>query len=558
MRPWDRACLALNLLAADPERLRGLTLRARAGPVRDTFLNAFGHLPQPLQKLHPAMPRDALLGGLDLSDTLATGQLTLRKGLLDQPGTLILAMAERCPPELAAILAATLDNRPDIALILLDEGSDADEHAPKTLTDRLAFHVTLDGIGRLEAKPPPLHRPGNILGEREGAKPLRLARPAQAGRKTSSVITVLTTLAHRLGIDTLRLPSLAVNAAWTHARLNGRDHPNDDDIEAAATLVLAPHARHLPEPEPPQKDDAKPQKEQKKAQEQSLPEDMLIDAVKAVLPPDLLENLRNSHTSRAQGSGAGQRKKGNRRGRPIPSRPGRLDGSQRLDLVATLRTAAPWQTLRGRTDGPLKVYPSDIRLKRYEEKSDRIVIFAVDASGSAALARLGEAKGAIELMLARAYAARDHVSLVAFRGDQADILLPPTRSLVQTKRRLAALPGGGGTPLAHGLKAATELALQSRAQGLSPTLALLTDGRANIALDGSANRARAAEDATQMARWVLTTGIGSVVLDLGARPQPALATLARDMGGTYLPLPRADAHRMSDALGQALDDGLGA
>jgi magnesium chelatase subunit D len=85
---------------------------------------------------------------------------------------------------------------------------------------------------------------------------------------------------------------------------------------------------------------------------------------------------------------------------------------------------------------------SDVRVRQFEERSDRAIIFVVDASGSAALARLAEAKGAIELLLGEAYARRDHVALVAFRGDGADILLPPTRSLVQTKRRLGQFRAG--------------------------------------------------------------------------------------------------------------------
>jgi len=104
------------------------------------------------------------------------------------------------------------------------------------------------------------------------------------------------------------------------------------------------------------------------------------------------------------------------------------------------------------------VRPADIHLSRYETRRDRLLIFTVDASGSAALARLAEAKGAVELLLAQAYARRDQVALVAFRGDGAETLLPPTRSLVQAKRRLAGLPGGGGTPLAAGLLAAGEMA----------------------------------------------------------------------------------------------------
>ena len=170
------------------------------------------------------------------------------------------------------------------------------------------------------------------------------------------------------------------------------------------------------------------------------------------------------------------------------------------------------------------------------------------------MSRLGEAKGAVELLLAEAYARRDHVALIAFRGSTAEILLPPTRSLVQTKRRLAGLPGGAGTPLAAGLKAAAELAVLARARGLSPTLAMLTDGRANIALDGGADRGRAAHDATTLARMIRAQGISGLVLDMSNRPQEALRDLASQMGAPYIPLPRADAKRLSAAISTALED----
>lgn len=551
---WARACLALKLLAADPLRFRGLTLRARSGPVRDIFLEGIHRNLGPIRKLHPAMSRDALLGGLDFAQTLATGTLTTSTGLLDTPGTCVLAMAERCPHDTAALIAAKMDTHPELTLILLDEGAEPDEGAPAALKERLAFHVTLDGIGRLEASRAELPAAGTRIANPAG--------PPFRHRKTPPDVTDLTTLAARLGIDTLRPPQFAVQAARLHAALHGRDTPESDDIRTAAELVLAPRATQLPEtePEPPQPDtpQEQPEENRDRTPSETLPQDMLIEAVRAVLPDHLLENLRNSDLSRAKGSGAGERKRGNRRGRPLPSRPGRLDGTSRIDLVATLRAAAPWQTIRGKEpDGPIRVFPSDIHLKRFEDRSDRAIIFAVDASGSAALARLAEAKGAVELLLSRAYANRDHVALIAFRGEDAQILLPPTRSLVQTKRRLAELPGGGGTPLALGLQAAADLAHRTRAQGLSPTLAILTDGRANIALDGTANRDRAGQDARNMARWIRTLGLPAIVLDLGTRPQPALSTLAQEMGGTYLPLPRATAERMSETLGAALDHGLG-
>jgi magnesium chelatase subunit D len=123
---------------------------------------------------------------------------------------------------------------------------------------------------------------------------------------------------------------------------------------------------------------------------------------------------------------------------------------------------------------------------------------------------------------------------------------------VQTKRRLAALPGGGATPLAAGLQAALAQADLARRRGLTPTLALLTDGRANIALDGSADRALAAADALRLARALRAQGADAIVIDTGTRPEPSLAALAAAMGAPYLPLPRADARRLSAALGAAL------
>lgn len=181
-----------------------------------------------------------------------------------------------------------------------------------------------------------------------------------------------------------------------------------------------------------------------------------------------------------------------------------------------------------------------------------MLIFAVDASGSAALARLAEAKGAVELLLARAYARRDHVALIAFRGAGAELILPPTRSLVQTKRRLSGLPGGGGTPLATALQLARDTALRARARGLTPVLALLTDGRANVALDGAPGRERAEAEAAQMARAWCATGAAAIVIDTATRPEAGLRRLSQTLGGSYLTLPRADAARMSTALEAAL------
>jgi magnesium chelatase subunit D len=169
------------------------------------------------------------------------------------------------------------------------------------------------------------------------------------------------------------------------------------------------------------------------------------------------------------------------------------------------------------------------------------------------VARLAEAKGAVEQLLARAYSRRDHVALLTFRGQAAELLLPPTRSLVMTKARLRGVPGGGATPLAGGLRLALDTALRARARGMTPTIALLTDGRGNVALDGSADRAQSDIETTQMARAIRATGCTALVIDTAQRPQPRLAELARNMGARYLALPRIGGGRLAAALGASLD-----
>ena len=354
--------------------------------------------------------------------------------------------------------------------------------------------------------------------------------------------------------------------ARASAAFAGRAVVGDDDLRLAAELVYGHRALPLPDtappddsPEPPPPDPGDDAPQDTESQSQSIPEEMLIEAARAALPPDLLAQLAAGRAARAArgATGTGAERGGNRRGRPLPSRPGKLGSGARIDLVATLRAAAPWQPLRRRaaaSDAVLLVRASDIRIKRFRETSDRVLIFAVDASGSSAFARLAEAKGAVELLLAAAYARRDHVALVAFRGTTAELILPPTRSLVETKRRLAGLPGGGGTPLAAGMQMAMAAAAQARAHGLTPTIALLTDGRGNIALDGLADRGRAEEDALRLARAIRSAGVPAVVIDTANRPQPSLAAMARAMDAPYLALPRADARRLSGVLGAALGD----
>ncbi len=524
-----------------------MVIRARPGPARDALVAALALMPLGTRRIHPTIGDDQLFGGVDIASTLAAGQGVRSRGILADRQTLLLTMAERTEPTLAARLAQYLDAGTGSCLILLDEGADTEEHAPHPLSERLAFHIDLTNVAWSNVSPIEIRQPHQIH---------TIHVPDEA-------MLTLTTLAARFGIDSLRAPILALRCARAHAAIHGRSVVTGEDITVAAELIY-PHRATLipqeddtsPQPETP---DPTPQETQSAEAEQSndLPSgDMLIEAVAALMPRDLLDQLKTKIAhKKGAGSGAGDTRKGNRRGRPLPPRPGRLDGRARIDLVATLRAAAPWQPIRrkARPDAPgLLIRASDIRLRRFEEKSDRLLIFTVDASGSSAISRLNEAKGAVEILLAEAYARRDHVALVAFRGRGAEVLLPPTRSLVQTKRRLAALPGGGGTPLAAGLQQAAELAAMSKTKGLTPTVVIMTDGRANIALDGTADRPKAAADSESLAGTLRAHNVPGLMIDTGNRPHPQLRDLAQTLDAPYMPLPRADAQRVSQAVSGAL------
>lgn len=568
MDPVARANLALAVLVVDPAGMGGLWLRARIGPARAAVMDCLAALPLPPRRLHPSIDDDALFGGTDLAASLAAGAHRRSAGVLADPAALILPMAERAPPALAARLALHLDAGTS-CLIALDEGDGADEGLAPALAERLGLFLDLSDFDLIDSEA--LRLPDTLP-----AAWLALAR-LHANGLPETALQSLARAAVDLGIDTLRAPLLAARAALAIAALRGLDAPDQTCLQQAAELCLAHRATQTPaQAEPPQDTPPNPSPDrpetapQDSPQLDQIPDDIVLEAVRAALPQGVLDSLAQARALRSAkgGAGTGAKVKGNHRGRPLPARAGRMGHGQRVDILATLRAAAPMQALRAAdpkqalrgcaplgTDTPLRlsIRKSDLRIKRYQHTSDRVLIFAVDASGSSAFARLAEAKGAVELLLARAYARRDHVALLAFRGTGCEVVLPPTRSLVATKRRLAGMAGGGGTPLAMGLRRAYEVALQARARGMTPTLALLTDGRGNIALDGTPGRAAADTDTAAMARLWAGSGLPSLAIDIAQRPSPALADLARSMGARYVPLPRADAQRLSMVLQAGLE-----
>ncbi|MBJ7418566.1 MAG: VWA domain-containing protein, partial [Niveispirillum sp.] len=252
-----------------------------------------------------------------------------------------------------------------------------------------------------------------------------------------------------------------------------------------------------------------------------------------------------------------------RRGRPFGSSNTPPFPDARPDLVETLRAAAPWQRLRtrlmvaqtGAAPPALLIRKEDFRYRRRQHQQASTAIFVVDASGSTALERLGETKGAIEQLLASCYVRRDEVSLIAFRGKTAEILMQPTRSLVAAKRKLAALPGGGPTPLASGLERGLEMALAARRRGSTPVVVIMTDGSGNIALDGTADRALAGRQTETIARLYRAQGLKSICIDIARRPRDSVTNLAGLLGADLHLLRQANAAHMSEIVRASMHRG---
>ncbi|BAL75118.1 magnesium chelatase subunit D [Bradyrhizobium cosmicum] len=573
---WPDAVTAARLFAVDPPGTGGVLLRSRAGPVRDRWLAVLrAALPRSenVKQVPLNIAEGRLLGGLDLNATLLAGRPVAERGLLAEAdgGVIMLAMAERLSAATTVHVTAAMDagetivERDGLSLrmparfgvIAIDEGLE-DEFAPASLRDRLAFHLDLNAIGVRDAE-----EFAPDAGETVAARVKLPSLKAEAAQ-----IEALCTAATALGITSLRAPMLALRIACASAALAGHSRVEQEDLALAARLVLAPRALVFPpadeaappEPPPPTEDEANESggEDQISDIDRALDE-VILAAVQAAIPLDVLATLRAGAAgrSRSRSSGkAGALQKSSKRGRPAGVLRGALRAGARLNVIETLRAAAPWQALRRREAAGsaaesrprILIRKDDFRISRFKQRTETVTIFVVDASGSAALHRLAEAKGAVELLLADCYIRRDQVALIAFRGSAAEMLLPPTRSLARAKRSLAGLPGGGGTPLAAGLDAAFVLSDSIRRKGQMPTVIVLTDGRANIARDGGQGRPRAEDDAMSAARQLRAAGIAIVLVDTSPRPGVSGEAIAKEMGARYLPLPHADAATLSKAV----------
>ncbi|MFM8346116.1 MAG: magnesium chelatase subunit D, partial [Betaproteobacteria bacterium] len=575
--------------------------------VRDEWLRVLQQA-CPTASMLRRMPQHAdesrLLGGLDLAATLKHGRPVVQPGLLSEldGGLLACPMAERLPRRAVAFLCQALDRGhvhverecmslevpTRLAVVAMDEALPQGEEPglEPALRERLAFVLNLQDLDWRSCGLTPLGPSDENAWEEDEREDFQAARQRLPDIEVQpAVVNALVQAAAALGVESVRAPWWALQAARTLAALRGLSEPGTDEVRDAARLVLGPRATRLPAPpaaeevqdsaepqaSPPPQDEpaptppppplntepAEPEPSAARAPNTQTPaptpedlQDLSIEAIQAALPAGLLALMAQTNglglaargRSRSDSSSrSGERQRAGAQGRPSGTRPGLPEGGQRLSLVDTLRQAAPWQRLRKARPPAVVVHREDLRIIRREPRRPTTTVFVVDASGSNALNRLAEAKGAVETLLADCYVRRDRVAVIGFRGQEAQTLLPPTRSLVRAKRSLAGLPGGGGTPMARALTDSRLLCESLQRRGDTVSMVLLTDGKSNINLEGLPGREAAHADAVTAARQLFVSGVSCLLIDTSPKPQAQARELALAMGARYIPLPQAQA-----------------
>ncbi|UZJ39566.1 magnesium chelatase ATPase subunit D [Prosthecochloris sp. SCSIO W1102] len=607
----DMAKQALMLLAVDPS-LGGVVVPAAVGSGKSTLARSFADiLPEetPFVELPLNVTEDRLIGGVDLEATLAQGERVVQHGVLSKAHDGVLYVDSLSLLDSSAVShimdamsrGAVLVEREGLSevhpskFMLIGTYDPSDGDVRMGLLDRIGMIVPFNTQNDYRARKLIVKCVLGENGSEDTEDELKMLRGLiQAAKEQLPLVSMtreqmqgLIQSAVSLGVEGNRADIFAIRAAKASAALAQRTDVDEDDLKLALKLVLVPRATRMPEseeevmdemppdeempPETPESEDqeapedsSEPDANEEEEQEETpdMIEELMMEAVETELP----DNIMNISLAAKRKSKSGSRGEAlnNRRGRFVRSQEGEMR-SGKVAIIPTLISAAPWQESRklerkkkyGKVNTALVINKEDVRIKKFRDKSGTLYVFMVDASGSMALNRMRQAKGAVSHLLQNAYVHRDQVSLISFRGKEAQLLLPPSQSVDRAKRELDVLPTGGGTPLASALFLGLETAKQARTKGVSQIMfVLITDGRGNISLQSlydqdapKATKEEVENEIEGLAATIFAEGIASVVIDtqMNYLSRGEAPKLAEKLGGRYFYLPNAKAEEIAMA-----------